>query len=222
MHTDLIDAARAAGIDEVMARSAFASRLAEILLPPAPRRPDHYRRCSHGGRRIEGRVLRTPLRRSDMAVGLHAGVMFSSSSKRFSRRSRSRFAAPSMPCWRCVEQHGSSRRRLVTASAGNHGQALAYAARTDGLPLTVFLPTTAPRTKKDAIRRMGAELIGCADYDEAEGRASNMRRLGQALFISPYSHPDVIAGAGTIGLESSSRHPGPRLDRRARSAAEGW
>ena len=106
-----------------------------------------------------------------------------------------------------LEQHGKHPPPIVTASAGNHGQALAYAARTEGISLTVFLPTTAPRTKTDAIRRMGAELVTCADYDEAESRAKAHAATGQALFISPYSHPDVIAGAGTIGLELLDQAP---------------
>jgi len=96
---------------------------------------------------------------------------------------------------------------LVTASAGNHGQALAYAARAAGLPLTVYVPSTAPRNKQEAIQRMGAALIACADYDEAESRAKQHGASGSAVFISPYSHPDVIAGAGTIALEMLEQEP---------------
>jgi threonine dehydratase len=107
-----------------------------------------------------------------------------------------------------VEQHGRQPPRLVTASAGNHGQGLAYAARMVGLQLTVYIADAAPRTKKDAIRRMGAELIGCTDYDEAEARAKQHGSTGSAAYISPYSHPDVIAGAGTIGLEILEQDPG--------------
>jgi threonine dehydratase len=90
---------------------------------------------------------------------------------------------------------------LVTASAGNHGRALAHAAREAGLRLTVYVPEMAPRIKLDAIRQAGAELRPCRDYDEAERRAKEHGATGDALFISPYSHPDVIAGAGTIALE---------------------
>jgi threonine dehydratase len=96
---------------------------------------------------------------------------------------------------------GARNRALVTASAGNHGRALAWAARSAGLPLTVYVPSTAPRTKLDAIRASGATLELCSDYDEAERRAKEHGGKGDALFISPYSHADVIAGAGTVGLE---------------------
>ena len=90
---------------------------------------------------------------------------------------------------------------LVTASAGNHGQALALAAAAAGAALTVYIPETAPRTKRAALDRAGARVVQCRDYDEAERRAKQHASSGSATFVSPYSHRDVIAGAGTIGLE---------------------
>jgi threonine dehydratase len=88
---------------------------------------------------------------------------------------------------------------LVTASAGNHGKGLAHAAAEAGIPLIVYVPASAPRIKIDAIERNGAQIVPCRDYDDAEARARS--HGGNARFISPYSHPDVIAGAGTVGLE---------------------
>ncbi len=96
----------------------------------------------------------------------------------------------------------------MTASAGNHGRALAFAARELGLPLTVFIASNAPNAKVDAIRAAGAELRPAADYDEAERQAKAHAARGDGLFISPYSHPDVIAGAGTIALELLDDLPG--------------
>lgn len=106
-----------------------------------------------------------------------------------------------------LEETGDRATPLVTASAGNHGRAMAYAAKQAGLPLTVYAPDHAPRTKLDAIGELGAELRPCRDYDEAELRAKEHGASGRALFISPYSHPDVIAGAGTIGLELLEDQP---------------
>lgn len=106
-----------------------------------------------------------------------------------------------------IERHADQQLRLVTASAGNHGRALAHAAGVAGLPLRVYVPEKAPRVKQDAIRAMGAELIGCTDYDEAELRAKRDAASGSSMFISPYSHPDVIAGAGTIALEILEQDP---------------
>lgn len=151
--------------------------------------------------RIQGRVLRTPVRRSDWLsdisgadVHLKLEVVQPTSSYKI----RGAFNA----ALRVRERAGAGEPpRLVTASAGNHGRALAWAARALQLPLTVFIPADAPRAKVDAIRAAGAELRDCADYDEAERQAKAHARGGGGIFVSPYAHPDVIAGAGTIGLE---------------------
>lgn len=91
---------------------------------------------------------------------------------------------------------------IVTASAGNHGCAMAIAADMLGMHAIVFAPATAPELKKAAIRRHGAELRDeSPDYDEAEAQARKYADEEGALYISPYNHADVIAGAGTIALE---------------------
>jgi threonine dehydratase len=90
---------------------------------------------------------------------------------------------------------------LVTASAGNHGRALAWAAGAAGVPVTVYVPEHAPRTKLEAIRASGATLRPCRDYDDAERSAKAHAASGEVLYVSPYNHPDVIAGAGTVALE---------------------
>jgi threonine dehydratase len=151
--------------------------------------------------RIRDRVARTPLRRSEWLSGITGAdvhlkleVVQATSSYKI----RGAFNA----ALRVRERAGAGEPpRLVTASAGNHGRALAYAARALQLPLTVFIAADAPRAKVDAIRAAGAELRECADYDEAERQAKAHASAGAGLFVSPYSHPDVIAGAGTIGLE---------------------
>ena len=151
-------------------------------------------------------MLRTPLRRSEWLSAGTGGDVFlklETLQPTFSFKIRGAFNA----VLSILEQHGRHPPALVTASAGNHGQALACAARAAGIPLTVFLPATAPRTKTDAIRGMGAQLMVCGDYDEAEARAKTHAVEGRALFVSPYSHPDVIAGAGTIGLELLEQEP---------------
>jgi threonine dehydratase len=104
-----------------------------------------------------------------------------------------------------AESPGAS---IVTASAGNHGRAMAHAARGAGLHLVVYAPENAPRTKLDAIRALGAELHACRDYDDAERQAKAHAEGGDAVYISPYAHPDVIAGAGTAGLEILDDVPG--------------
>lgn len=96
----------------------------------------------------------------------------------------------------------ASTRTVVTASAGNHGRAMALAARLLGFRAIVFTPSAAPATKKAAIRALGAELRDQpADYDAAETAARERADREGAPYVSPYNHPDVIAGAGTIALE---------------------
>lgn len=97
---------------------------------------------------------------------------------------------------------------MVTASAGNHGRALAMAAEQLGLSCVVFTPASAPETKKSAIRRHGAILHSdCKDYDAAETQAKAFADAEGGVYVSAYNHPDVIAGAGTIGLELMNTMP---------------
>jgi threonine dehydratase len=100
-----------------------------------------------------------------------------------------------------LKESSPSIQTLVTASAGNHGRALALAAEMLGLACVVFVPETAPDTKKNAIRRHGAVLHESDDYDTAETQAREFAVVEGAEFVSAYNHADVIAGAGTIGLE---------------------
>ena len=149
-------------------------------------------------------MVRTPLRHSawlSAASGAEVFLKLEVLQPTFSYKIRGAYNA--IERWHA----GSLSRPLVTASAGNHGRALAYAAATRVIPLTVYVPETAPRTKLDAIRALGCEMRTCKDYDEAETHAKRHAESGVADYISPYSHPDVIAGAGTVGLEMIADDP---------------
>ena len=91
---------------------------------------------------------------------------------------------------------------VVAASAGNHGQAVAWAAREAGIPATVFVPEDAPRSKVEATRNYGArvELTG-AGFDDCLADAFDYADTNGATFIHAFEDPQVIAGQGTIGLE---------------------
>jgi threonine dehydratase len=92
--------------------------------------------------------------------------------------------------------------KLVTASAGNHGRALAWAAAKAGCGTVVFTPRDAPSTKLDGIRRLGAELRAeAATYEDSERMAKAFSAESGCPFISAYSHPDLLAAIGTIALE---------------------
>jgi threonine dehydratase len=158
-------------------------------------------------RRIHGHVLRTPLRYSPaLSETAQADVFLKLETLQPTFSYKIRGATNAVLT--LLESSGADRPPLVTASAGNHGRALAFAAGAAGLPLTVYIAANAPRTKIDAIRAAGAELRPCADYDEAERRAKEHGARGEALFVSPYAHRDVIAGAGTVALEILDDDPG--------------
>lgn len=93
-------------------------------------------------------------------------------------------------------------RGVVAASAGNHGQALAYAATRAGMTATIVMPTTAAIAKIDATRsyRQSVVLEGI-DYQEARAAAMKMCAERAATFIDAYDDAEVIAGQGTIGME---------------------
>ena len=91
---------------------------------------------------------------------------------------------------------------VVAASAGNHGQAVAWAAREAGISATIFMPLEAPMSKVDATKNYGAhaELSG-ARFEDAMAAANEYVETTGATFVHPFEDPVVIAGQGTIGLE---------------------
>jgi threonine dehydratase len=91
---------------------------------------------------------------------------------------------------------------VIAASAGNHGQALAYAATRARVKATIVMPRTAAIAKIDATRSYGQQVIlEGADYQEARAAAWALSQRSGALFVDAYDDPYVIAGQGTIGLE---------------------
>jgi threonine dehydratase len=93
-------------------------------------------------------------------------------------------------------------RGIITASAGNHGQAVAYAAEKLGFYARVVVPIHTPKVKIDGIKKYGADLVLFGEnYDEAERKAKKLAREDGCAYISPYNDELIIAGHGTIGLE---------------------
>ncbi|HET6183423.1 MAG TPA: serine/threonine dehydratase [Acetobacteraceae bacterium] len=97
---------------------------------------------------------------------------------------------------------------VIAASGGNHGAAVAYAARALGLRAEIFVPAAAPAAKVARIAGYGAELVRVgANFAEAYAAAQARRRETGALDIHPYDDPDVIAGQGTVGREFEADAP---------------
>jgi threonine dehydratase len=97
---------------------------------------------------------------------------------------------------------------VVAASAGNHGQAVAWAAREAGVKATIFMPQDAPMAKVEPTKNYGgkAELIG-ASFEDALAAALKHSEETGATFVHPYEDELVIAGQGTIGLELVEQVP---------------
>jgi threonine dehydratase len=93
-------------------------------------------------------------------------------------------------------------RGVVAASAGNHAQSLAAAARARGVPCEVFVPDDAPLAKVEAARGQGAIVnVGGASVDECLQLALERARDGGLAFVHPFDDPDIVAGQGSLGLE---------------------
>ena len=97
-------------------------------------------------------------------------------------------------------------RGVVTASSGNHGRALAYAAKRLGIPVLIVIPYGTPAFKVEAIRSLGAEIVQCEAVDRFDVAARLCKERG-AVMIPPYNDEDIMAGQGTAGLEIVKQMP---------------
>jgi threonine dehydratase len=99
-------------------------------------------------------------------------------------------------------------RGVVTASAGNHGRGVAFAAKLLGIRATIFVPHTAPRVKVDGIRESGATVdVTSAHYDEAHDRAIAFAQANDATYLDPCVGMPLVAGHGTVALEIVDQLP---------------
>lgn len=102
-------------------------------------------------------------------------------------------------------------RGIVTASAGNHGRGVAWAAQHFGVPATIFVPRTAPRVKVDGIRECHATIDAeSAHYDEAHARAMAFADANGFRYLDPTADASLVAGHGTVALEIVEQLPSVR------------
>ena len=100
------------------------------------------------------------------------------------------------------------KRGVVTASAGNHAQGVAYQAKLLGVRATIVMPESAAMTKVLATRGYGAQvIIKGATYDDAYQEALELQKEKKMVFVHAYEDPSIIAGQGTIGLEILKQNP---------------
>lgn len=159
--------------------------------PVAPRFDD----ILHAARRIEGMVLHTPLLRSQLPdIDAWLKPEYLQASGAFKLRGASHALA------RLDE--GQRRRGVACCSTGNHGRAVAYAARMLGIPATVCLSSLVPQNKVSAVQALGARVCRVGNsQDEAQQEVARLVAEEGLTDIPPFDHADVIAGQGTIGLE---------------------
>ena len=100
-------------------------------------------------------------------------------------------------------------RGVVSASTGNHGLAIGHAARLEGVSLTLFLPRTAAAVKRAKIEALGVDIRTFGDdCGETEVHAREYALGAGRIYVSPYNDSSIIAGQGTIGIESLEDEPG--------------
>ena len=98
---------------------------------------------------------------------------------------------------------------VITASAGNHAQGVALAARELGIRALIVMGRNTPEIKINAVRDLGARVVLHGDnYDEAAAHAGSLVEEAGYIYIHPFDDPDVIAGQGTVGMEIMNQHPG--------------
>ncbi|MFI6759208.1 threonine/serine dehydratase [Micromonospora sp. NPDC050417] len=149
--------------------------------------------------RIAGRVVRTPL----LPVGWDREFWLKPESLQPVGSFKLRGATNAVARLTDAERT----RGVVTHSSGNHGQALAYAARDAGAPCTVVIPEGAPSIKIEQVRALGAEVVLVPAAERLAAAERIVAERGRTL-IPPYDDRNVIAGQGTIGLEIVEDLPG--------------
>ncbi len=99
-------------------------------------------------------------------------------------------------------------RGVVTASGGNHGLAVAYAAWAAGVPALIYLPRSTPAAKAEKLRAWGAEVVVSGEvWDDANAAALEAARERSMAYLHPFADPAVIAGQGTLAVEILEQVP---------------
>ena len=101
-------------------------------------------------------------------------------------------------------------RGVICASAGNHAQGVALAAKRLGCRAVIVMPVTTPKLKIDAVQALGGEVVLQGDsYSDAYAHALLLQQARGLTFVHPFDDPDVIAGQGTVAMEILRQHQGP-------------
>ena len=173
----------------------------ESVTPQAPAIVDlpGFAAVERAAQRIAAHAARTPSLRSRSIDALASAALFFKC-ENFQRAGAFKFRGACNAVWSLTDEVAT--RGVVTHSSGNHGAALALAARTRGIPAHVVVPQGAVKSKLAAIEAYGATLHFCAPTIAArEAAAAQLQAETGAEFVHPYTDPRVIAGQGTAALE---------------------
>lgn len=149
--------------------------------------------------RLRGHIVRTPLVRAPPLPGLGDAAVYLKL-ENFQATGAFKIRGAINRIAQIPED--DARRGVAAASAGNHAQGVAWAARERGIPATIVMPETASPLKITRTRSLGARvLLHGANYDEAHEYALRLAARERLTYVHPYDDPDVISGQGTVGLE---------------------
>ena len=156
---------------------------------------DHLALIREAAGRIKGHVRRTPLLGTDISPGL----MIKPESLQVTGSFKARGAVNAVLS---LLEREPDVRGVVTHSSGNHGQALAYAARSAGIKATIVVPQGVTPAKIEGIRSYGATVVtDGVNFDNRETIAEKIARSQGLRLIHPFDDWDVVHGAGTVGVE---------------------
>jgi threonine dehydratase len=149
--------------------------------------------------RIEGAVVRTPMllsRTLSDVIGAEVWLKFENLQYTSAYKER---GALNKLLQLTDEERG---RGVIAASAGNHSQAVAYHATRLGIPAVIVMPESTPTVKVTKTKGYGAKVILHGDmFDDAYAKARELALENGYVFVHPFDDPQIIAGAGTVGLE---------------------
>jgi threonine dehydratase len=156
-------------------------------------------------KRIDGAIVRTPMLQSKMLsemIGAEVWLKFENLQLTGAYKERGALN-------KLLQLTDQERARgVITASAGNHAQAVAYHAKRLGIPATIVMPAPTPTVKVSETERHGARVIlHGAMFDDAYAKAREMEAAEGLIFVHPFDDPQVIAGQGTIALEMLEEAP---------------
>ena len=155
--------------------------------------------------RIDGAVVKTPMHLSrTLSAITGAEIWLKFENLQFTAAYKERGALNKL-----LQLSAEERARgVIAASAGNHAQAVAYHCRRLGIPVTIVMPEGTPTVKVTQTEEHGARvLLHGAMYDDANARARELEAQEGYVFVHPFDDPQIMAGAGTVGLEMMEACP---------------